>query len=67
MQTEKRTPREFKAGDHVYLHIRPRKNSLRMGACVKVTPRYCGPFEILDRVVLHIKITHFNDDLLSSL
>jgi hypothetical protein len=44
------TPREFKAGDHVYLRVRPRKSSLRMGACAKFSPRYCGPFEILDRV-----------------
>jgi hypothetical protein len=46
----KRTPREFKTRDHIYLRVRPMKNSLRMGACAKLTPRYCGPFEILDRV-----------------
>jgi hypothetical protein len=48
----KMTPREFKEGDHVYLQVRPRKISLRMGACAKLGPRYCGPFEILDRVGL---------------
>jgi hypothetical protein len=46
----KRNPREFKAGDHVYLRVRPRKTSLRMGACAKLAPRYCGTFEVLDRV-----------------
>jgi hypothetical protein len=46
----KRTPREFKIGDHVYLGVRHRKISLRMGACAKLSPQYCGPFEILDRV-----------------
>jgi hypothetical protein len=46
----KRTPREFKIGDHVYLKIRPRKSSLRIGLCAKMAPRYFGPFEILDRV-----------------
>jgi hypothetical protein len=46
----KRTPTEFKTGDHVYLRVRPRKISLRMGACAKLTPRYYGPFEVLDRV-----------------
>jgi hypothetical protein len=47
---QKRTPREFKTGDHVYLRVRPRKSSLKMGACAKLAPRYCGPFEVLDRV-----------------
>jgi hypothetical protein len=28
----KRTPREFKTGDHVCLRVRPEKSSLRMGA-----------------------------------
>ena len=46
----KRTPREFKIGYHVYLRVRPRRSSLRKGSCAKLTPRYCGPFEILDRV-----------------
>jgi hypothetical protein len=45
---KKRTPREFKTGDHAYLRFRPRKSSLRMGACAKLAPRYCGPFEVLD-------------------
>jgi hypothetical protein len=46
----KRTPREFKTRDHVYLRVRPRKSSLRIGSCAKMAPQYCGPFEILDRV-----------------
>jgi hypothetical protein len=43
----KRTPREFKTGDDVYLRVRPSKSSLRMGYCAKLAPRYCGPFEVL--------------------
>jgi hypothetical protein len=46
----KRTPREFKVKNHVYLRVRPRKSSLRMGTCAKMEHRYCGPFEIFDRV-----------------
>ena len=38
----KHTPREFKAGDHVYLQVRPRKMSLRVGACAKLAPWCCG-------------------------
>ena len=48
----KRTPREFQAGDHVYLRVRLKKSSLKMGACAKLAPPYCGPFEVLDRVGL---------------
>jgi hypothetical protein len=36
----------------VYLQVRPRKTSLRMGACAKLAPRHYGPFEFLDRVGL---------------
>jgi hypothetical protein len=46
----KRTPRDFKTGDHVYLRVTLRKSSLRMGAYAKLAPWYCGPFEVLDRV-----------------
>jgi hypothetical protein len=46
----KRTPREFKTGDNVYLKFRPRKSSLRMGTCANSVPHYCGTFEFLDRV-----------------
>jgi hypothetical protein len=47
---QKRTPREFKMGDHVYLKIKPRRSSVKMGACAKLAPQYCGPFEVLYRV-----------------
>jgi RNA recognition motif-containing protein len=47
---QKRTPREFKTRDHIYLRVRTRTSSLRMGACTKLAPRYCGPFEVIDRV-----------------
>jgi hypothetical protein len=45
-------PREFKEGDHVYLQVRPRKRSLKMGACAKMAPQYCRPFEVLYTVGL---------------
>jgi hypothetical protein len=44
------TPREFKVRDRVFLRIRTRRSSLRMGTCAKTKPRFCGPFEILNRV-----------------
>ena len=45
-----RTPKEFQVGEHVFIKVRPKKSSLRLGSCAKLAPRYCGPFEILSRV-----------------
>ena len=46
----KRTPKEFHVGEHVFIKVRPKKISLRLGSCAKLAPRYCGPFEILSRI-----------------
>jgi len=32
----KRTHKEFKVGDHVYLQVKPKRSSLRMKACAKL-------------------------------
>ena len=45
-----RVNREFNVGDHVYLRVRARKSSLNLGSCAKLSPRYCGPFEVLERI-----------------
>ena len=42
--------RQFKVGELVYLRIKPKKSTLYAGSCAKLSPRYCGPFEILERV-----------------
>ena len=42
--------REFNVGDHVYLRVRPKKSSLKLGTCAKLSPRYCGSFEVLERI-----------------
>ena len=42
--------REFSVGDHVYLRVRERKSSFKLGSCAKLSPRYCGPFEVLERI-----------------
>jgi hypothetical protein len=36
-------------GDHVFIRVKPRKSSLKLGSCAKLTPRYCKDFEALDR------------------
>ena len=44
--------REFSVGDHVYLGVREKKSSLKLRSCAKLSPRYCGSFEVLERIGL---------------
>ena len=37
-------------GDHIFLKISPMKEVMRFGKRGKLSPRYIGPFEILDRI-----------------
>eukprot|EP00253_Pinus_taeda_P016148 PITA_16148 len=46
----KRTFKEYQVGEHVYVRIRARKSTLQWNACAKLSPRFCGPFQILARV-----------------
>ena len=46
----KRTPKEFQVGEHVFIKVRPKKSSLRLGSCAKLAPRYSSPFEIMSRI-----------------
>lgn len=48
----KRTHKEFRVGDHVYMRVKLRKSSMNLGNCAKLETRYCGPFEVLDRIGL---------------
>ena len=45
-----RVNRDFNVGYHVYLRVREKKSSLKLGICAKLSPRYCGPFEVLERI-----------------
>ena len=45
-----RVHREFNVGDHVYLRVREMKSSLKLGRCAKLSPRYCGYFEVFERI-----------------
>jgi hypothetical protein len=47
---KKKTHREFKVGDHVFLKVKDNRSSLRLGSCAKLVARFCGPFEILERI-----------------
>jgi hypothetical protein len=47
-----RTHREFKVGDHVFLKVKANRSSLRLGNYSKLAVRFCGSFEILERIGL---------------
>ena len=42
----RRRPLEFKAGDHVFLKVMPKRGVIRFGKRGKLSPRYIGPFEV---------------------
>jgi hypothetical protein len=39
-------------GDHVFLKVKGNRSSLKLGSCSKLAARFCGPFEILERIGL---------------
>ncbi|GJW96026.1 putative reverse transcriptase domain-containing protein [Tanacetum coccineum] len=47
----RRTLLEFSVDDKVLLKVSPRKGVVRFGRRSKLSPRYVGPFEIIERVV----------------
>ncbi|GJZ50096.1 putative reverse transcriptase domain-containing protein [Tanacetum coccineum] len=49
---KRRKPLEFKVGDRVLLKVSPWKGVMRFGKKGKLTSRYVGSFEILERIVL---------------
>ena len=46
----KRTQKEFQVGEHVFIKVKLKKSSLKLGSCAKLAPRYCGPYKILSRI-----------------
>ena len=45
-----RRPLEFEVGDHVFLRVIPKIEVVRFGKHEKLSPRYIGPSEILERI-----------------
>ena len=43
-------PLEFEVGDHVFLKVMPKRGVVRFGKRGKLSPRFIGPFEILERI-----------------
>ena len=46
----RRRPLEFEVGDHVFLKVMPKRGVIRFRKRGKLSPRYIGPFEVLERV-----------------
>ena len=46
----RRRPLEFEVGDHVFLKVMPKRGVVRFGKRGKLSPRFSGPFEILERI-----------------
>jgi hypothetical protein len=46
---KRRSPLEFKVGDHVYLRVSPMKGLRRFGIKGKLAPRYIGLYPIIDK------------------
>jgi hypothetical protein len=41
---------DFKIGEHVYLKVKARRSSLKLGSRSKLVPIFCGPLDILTRI-----------------
>ena len=46
----RRRPLEFKVGDHIFLKVMPKRGVVGFGKRGKLSPRFIGPFEILERI-----------------
>ena len=46
----RRRPLEFEVGDHVFLKVMPKRGVVRSGKRGKLSPRFIGPFEILEMI-----------------
>ena len=46
----RRQPLEFEAGDHVFLKVMPKRGVIKVGKRGKLSSRYIGPLEVLERV-----------------
>ena len=46
----RRRPLGFEVGDHVSLKVIPKRGVVRFGKRGKLSPRFIGPFEILERI-----------------
>ena len=46
----RRRPLEFEVGDHVSLKVNPKRRVVRFGERGKLSPKFIGTFEILEKI-----------------
>ena len=46
----KRSMCKFRQGDKVFIRVKPKKSSLRLGKHKKLAYKYCGPFKVTKRI-----------------
>ena len=46
----KRQHKDFSIENHIYLRVKPKKSSLKLGRCSKLERWFCRPFQIFERI-----------------
>ena len=60
---KRRKDLEFEVEDRVFLKLSPWKGVVRFGKRGKLSPRYIGPFEIVERIGLMAYRLDFSEEL----
>jgi hypothetical protein len=50
-------------GEHVFLKVKVKRSSLRLGRCLKLATRYCGSFEVLKNIGLVAYMLAFSESI----
>jgi hypothetical protein len=49
---DKRKTHRIQSGRAYFLKVKAKRSSLKLGSCPKLAAKYCGPFEVLERIGL---------------
>ena len=59
---QRRSVREFEVGQKIFLKVMPKCFGLKLGRSRKLSPRFCGPFQILERIGQVAYATYLSND-----